>query len=380
MEPARSTSCSCRRCEGTQKPSISSNNPRLAGHYNGMSGLGWAAGVVGCLLLASCAGSKPVSDAAGASGTGGVGPADFTYSATAANGDPSAVLSSPGCGKAFPLNQQLGAYTEYLQHVTGQTLDPSFSVAPHDRGYYVWLPKDYESTRPYRVTFLFAGCGSRDDADQNTYKLMTADPEAIYVAMNLPPPGLPPEGRDCYDTFSGPRSIELEFMGSVGSALQNQFCVDENRLFVAGYSSGATLADQLGCYFAGKDPQRKFGPDVSVRGMLGVTGAIPSADYACGAKVAALWIDNPDSNVLPISLVLDTSLPRVLSVDGCTAGSAGPSSAWGSSADLQSGCVHYDACPSGYSVVLCKTTACHSAAEDLMLPGAIEFENSMNPG
>ena len=76
---------------------------------------------------------------------------------------------SPGCNHAAPAGQSLAQYTSYTARVTGRTLDPKFTVPAHDRGYYVWLPADYDATKPYRVTFQFAGCGSRPvTADAST--------------------------------------------------------------------------------------------------------------------------------------------------------------------------------------------------------------------
>ncbi|HWZ87835.1 MAG TPA: hypothetical protein VNW92_03265, partial [Polyangiaceae bacterium] len=99
----------------------------------------------------------------------------------------SAVLPSAGCAKPLPAGQTLGSYTKYTVHVTGVTLDPNFSYPAHDRDYYVWLPKDYDPTKPYRVTFIGYGCGNKYAGNTATYKLMLQDPESIYIGMNMPP-------------------------------------------------------------------------------------------------------------------------------------------------------------------------------------------------
>ena len=127
--------------------------------------------------------------------------------------------------------------------MAGETLDPKFSVAAHDRSYYVWVPNDYQPATPYRVTFLFVGCGDRNAAATANYKMFSGDKQSIYVAMNMPPAGFPPMAKDCFDNTVGNQSIEWEFMGSVASQVQKNFCVDENRVFVAGYSSGAWVSN-----------------------------------------------------------------------------------------------------------------------------------------
>jgi poly(3-hydroxybutyrate) depolymerase len=293
------------------------------------------------------------------------------------------VVRSAGCDMALSKtrpNQLLGTYTPYTMHVTGATLDPSFSVAPHDRGYFVWVPKDYDPSKAYRITFLFMGCGNRTAADTATYKLMGKDPESIYVAMDMPPAGFPPAGKDCYDNTVGKQSVEWEAMGLVASQVQKDFCVDENRLFVSGYSSGAWVSNMFGCYFAGKDPNRQFGPDVSVRGQASVTGGPVLPDVSCSGKVAALWIHDSDDHENIIGGNSMTSLPRVLAANGCMGGVSGATVPWGTSvAELMTECKQYTSCPAQYPVIFCTTSGRgHSAQDVLALPSFIEFQNMMN--
>lgn len=313
------------------------------------------------------------SAAAGAAGT-------FEIAGTAGTPIPvdvNLVSPSPGCG--LPSGQALGQYVLHSTHVTGRTLDPSFSVPAHDRGYYVWLPMDYDERKPYRVTFVFMGCGDRYAANTGTYKFFQHDPEAIYVAMNMPPTGFPPEGKDCYDSTIGKQSVEWEFMGLTASAIQRSFCVDENRLFVSGYSTGAWVSNMFGCYFAGKDPTRLFGSDISIRGQGTFLGGPVQPDVPCGGKVAALWIHEQDDNAYPITGNLEVSLPRVLAVNGCAGGVLGPQAPWGSTPDLSRFCKQFTGCPAEYPVIFCSTVGySKTAAEPLVYPGVIDFENLMN--
>jgi poly(3-hydroxybutyrate) depolymerase len=224
------------------------------------------------------------------------------------------------------------------------------------------------------------GCGDRTAASTATYKLMSADPDSIYVAMNMPPTGLPPIGKDCYDNTEGAKSLEWDFMGRVATEVQNKFCIDESRVYVSGYSSGAWVANMFGCYVAGKDAARKFGPGISVRGQASVTGGPVLPEVPCGGKVSAIWIHDSDDKENIIGGNQATSLPRVLKVNGCTGGTAGPTEAWGTSAaQLKNFCKRYTACPAEYPVIFCATSGSgHSAQDNLAIPGFIEFENLMN--
>jgi poly(3-hydroxybutyrate) depolymerase len=209
---------------------------------------------------------------------------------------------------------------------------------------------------------------------------MGKDPESIYVAMDMPPAGFPPAGKDCYDNTVGKQSVEWEAMGLVASQVQKDFCVDENRLFVSGYSSGAWVSNMFGCYFAGKDPNRQFGPDISVRGQASVTGGPVLPDVPCGGKVAALWIHDSDDHENIIGGNSMTSLPRVLTANGCMGGVSGPTAPWGTSvAELMTECKQYTSCPAQYPVIFCTTSGRgHSAQDVLALPSFIEFQNMMN--
>jgi len=287
---------------------------------------------------------------------------------------------SSGCNKPIPETQLLGTYTSYALHVSGKTLDPAVSVMAHERNYFVWLPKSYDNTKPYRVTYLFMGCGDRNGAATATYKLMAKDPSSIYVAMNMPPAGFPPAGKDCFDNTVGKSSVEWEFMGLVGSQVQKDFCLDESRVFVSGYSSGAWVSNMFGCYFAGKDPNRVFGPDVSVRGQASVTGGPVQPDVPCGGKVAALWIHDSDDHENAIGGNQGTSLPSVLKRNGCEGGPDGPKQPWGKLSALSDVCKQYTNCPAEFPVIFCPTSGKgHAAQDELALPGFIEFEDMLSP-
>jgi poly(3-hydroxybutyrate) depolymerase len=288
----------------------------------------------------------------------------------------SAVLPSAGCAKPLPAGQTLGSYTKYTVHVTGVTLDPNFSYPAHDRDYYVWLPKDYDPTKPYRVTFIGYGCGNKYAGNTATYKLMLQDPESIYIGMNMPPDNIATQEGPCYNDNGGLQATEWEFFGLMGDQVEQNFCIDQNRVFVAGYSSGAWLANMFGCYFAGKDPSRKFGPDLSVRGQSSVTGGPVPSNVPCGGKVAGMWIHdiNDPANDYGGSVM---ARDRVLAENGCT-GSA--TKAWGDIDLLSSVCQQYTACPADYPVVFCTTMGLqHGAQDDRALPGFIEFQNMMSP-
>ena len=162
-------------------------------------------------------------------------------------------------------------------------------------------------------------------------------------------------------------------MGLTASAIQNHFCVDENRLFVAGYCLGASAAEELTCYFAGRDPSRRFGSDLTIRGEITVASHTPIYT-ACGGRYASLWIHDADDE-------FDTtaSLAHFLAAGQCDARDSTASEAWGS-AELGGVCTRYTHCASDSPVVFCETTGKgHAEQPALMLPALVEFESSLSP-
>ncbi len=297
--------------------------------------------------------------------TGGAGGA--AGSEAAVPNEVSAVLKSAGCGKPVPEGQTAGSYTDYSVHVTGATLT-DFTWPEHDRKYHVWVPTDYDSNKAYQTVFIGYGCGDKYAGATATYKLMDEDPEKIYVGMDMPPDGIADNEGACYNDDGGMNSTEWEFFGLAATEVEASFCVDQHRVYVAGYSSGAWLANMLGCYFAGVDPNRKFGPTISLRGQMTVTGGLPAIP-ACGGKIAAMWIhdEGDGGNVIGGSI---SALDRVLAVDGCT---GSPTEPWGEGS-LANVCKRYTACPAEYPVVFCTTQGRgHDAQNDNALPGFTQF-------
>src|SRR4029079_8900039 len=103
----------------------------------------------------------------------------------------------------------------------------------------------------------------------------------------------------------------------VHSYVQSHFCVDNNRVFAAGYSTGDALANMWGCYFGGiPDPPRKFAPKFRLRGHAGVAGTLPATLPICNGPVAGLWIHDTGDTAAPIQGDLNAR-DRVLMTNGC---------------------------------------------------------------
>jgi poly(3-hydroxybutyrate) depolymerase len=251
-----------------------------------------------------------------------------------------------------------------------------------ERHFSVRVPADYDPDRAYRVVYLGQGCGSDNkSAFQNTYTLYKEDQggteQAIYVAVSLPDENLKSSmnGR-CYDNRAGEAAIEWEAFQAIHTFVDTNYCVDNNRVYVAGYSTGGWLANMWGCYFAGLDPSRKFAGNYSIRGQAAVTGGLPLVPD-CGGSVAAIWIHDQFDMANEIAGNFQAR-DRVLAVNGC-AGSA--SEPWGEGEQLsQIDCQRYVDCPEEYPVIFCTSTESgHSDQYARAVPAFTQFFALMDP-
>ena len=365
---------------------------------------------LGVLLVAACANSGkndgflPPAGTGGASGPrgGGSGGATGSGGSGTGNGSPDAsstpgdggggagpstdprvnvdlVWKSSGCGKDLPANQQpttpgqRQGYTEYHVMQTGATLaatDPSKAV---DRLFWIRVPANYDKNKAYRVVYIGQGCGGGNGRD-NTWTLFDesrgGSEQAIYVAMALPPNN--PNGA-CYDNEAGASSQEWEAFALFHAVVESKYCADNNRVYIAGYSSGGWVANMWGCYFAGiPDPPRKFAPNFRLRGQASVTGGLPAIPQ-CNGRVAGIWIHDAGdtANVIAGSYA---ARDRVLAANGC-AGS--PTAPWAPMSDV---CVQYTACPKEFPVVFCTTNGQgHGDQPTRALPAFAKFFDMMGP-
>jgi hypothetical protein len=173
------------------------------------------------------------------------------------------------------------------------------------------------------------------------------DLEVVYVALAGPPSSVAESG--CYDN-SGLRSTDWEYFGLVATAVEKTVCIDKNQELVFGQRAGGALATMLGCYFSAVDPNRAFGPNVTLRGQLTVVPSVAVALPACAGPVAAMWLHDP-AEFAPIE-DSRASLKRVLFQNGCADDTTVD---FGTGTLAGKGCKQYVSCPAEYPVIFCET-------------------------
>jgi polyhydroxybutyrate depolymerase len=279
-----------------------------AGAAQGGTVSGGAAGNAG----ASMGGAAGSAGAAGSGGAGG-----------------SAMAPRAGCSKAA--TQELDEWVRYT--VMADNLE---------REYFVRLPEGYNPEKPYRLLFTLPGCGGNGDGVLPLYNAENYD--AIMV-------GPSPDG-ECF--VYEEESKDTAFFDAMLTVVQDSYCVDKNRIFSSGHSSGSWFSNVLGCYRSNV-----------FRGTGHIAGGFPgSVDSCLPNKIAGIFVHdlNDNDNVIAGGI---KARDRLLTLNGC-------------STETQpiepSPCVEYQGCMPGYPVVWCQTMGQgHDRQDDLSVPAIYNF-------
>lgn len=232
-------------------------------------------------------------------------------------------MPSMGCGQA---PGETGSRTIELESGTGRFI--------------VSIPADYDQDHPYPMGFGFHGGGRTESDCQNGDCLGFQDAmENDVVLVYMKSVGTGWEQMEW-------REDNVAFFVALRAQLEGEFCIDTNRVFTAGTSSGAHFSNILGCRFGDR-----------LLTSVPVAGRMFEREN-CAGPMAALLIHGID----------DTSYEggkeaRDLYVaqNGCTATTV-PDEATAHAAvqeqrDQMQGhheCIDYQGCQTGYPVRWCE--------------------------
>ena len=113
------------------------------------------------------------------------------------------------------------------------------------RTYLIQVPADYDSSRPYPLVFVFHGAGgsARDSQAWGLQNAPGAGSNGIFIFPNAI--HFQDQGVGWDDTEGG---HDLPFFDNLVRDVGAAFCVDESRIFVAGFSWGGDFAVALACH------------------------------------------------------------------------------------------------------------------------------------
>jgi poly(3-hydroxybutyrate) depolymerase len=243
------------------------------------------------------------------------------------------------------------------------------------------LPPDYDNTKAYPLVLEGPGCGGQGNdlydipALSNAAIRVGLSPSANAQAFHPVSPG-----QGCFDDREGDDSVDWVFYENLYDKLAAEVCFDRNRVFAAGNSTGARMANELGCKYAGD----AFRP---VRGVMTRGPALPvETKYqpSCTTKpMAGMWVDqinNPEYAFAETTL----AVTRAMGVNGCTIGTSYETAEFEpfsiSSTDGSS-CKMVKGCPALFPLVICPLLSVSNKTGDtnVVVPGWTAFFKLFDP-
>jgi polyhydroxybutyrate depolymerase len=248
-----------------------------------------------------------VPDVAGYCGADGVCAAATPVCAQADGG------ASAGCGK--------------IGTATGQLSGQTISVAGQTRTYALSVPSAYTGTTPLALVMVWHGANLSGNLARTLFNLESKSKgAAIFVYPDSLAAG-------AWDGSSG--SADVQLFKALVSSLSSSYCIDPNRIFSTGHSTGAVMTNSLGCSFG--DVLRAIAPaSGSPPGTAGRT--------VCTGRVAALVAHGENDPMIPFSQG-EATRDFWLAQNGCTSRTA----PW----SPEPVCVEYQGCQSDLPVVWC---------------------------
>lgn len=257
----------------------------------------------------------------------------------------------------------------------GSTWQP----VPLPREHHVFLPQNYDSTKPYPLVFLAPACGGKGTDIFTLSDGLTPSVGNTAIRIGLTPAGNivghgtnPDQG--CFDDKEGDDSVDWVHYEVLYDYLNQQLCFDRHRVFAVGNHSGAWLTNELGCKYAG-DAVRP------IRGVIPVSGGLPADPAhvpACTTSpMAGLWVHQVSDPVQPFEDA-KRAIARAMSVNRCTMGSGYDDATFADfpigGGNANSTCQRIVGCDALYPLVVCPLPRNgRSANEGVVNPGASTF-------
>lgn len=233
--------------------------------------------------------------------------------------------TSAGCGKAASASP-----------VKGEAR--TVTVGGKSRGYVRYVPKGYDPSRAYPVVAVLHGIGATGAQMSEFIKMQDYTAGNAIVVF-------PDAAGGRWDTTG---QSDLAFFDALREDVLQNLCVDQQRVFVVGFSMGGYMTNHLGCNRASV-----------IRAIVPADGGFPGDGKGCG-KVAALVYHRTEDDVVTVDKGVATR-DRWIGIDGCKTSSK-PLESFGFAGK---NCVAYDGCPAGDEVAWCEDTAKTQYKHDL---------------
>ncbi len=334
---------------------------------------------------------------AGSAGTAGTAGTAGSGSGGGGQGGPYDVPRgmSTGCGKQNAVDEP-GTFSKHDIDVTG--VDPQY-VADHPasqggytwthRNYFIRLPQGYDPSVAYPLVFGGGGCGSTDGMSgsgggSNPVKGTADQNNVIQVGLSY----MWGNGQGACFQDEGVNTPDVPYFDSVYNEITTNNCVDLEKVFIGGYSSGAWLAYTMGlarggivrgmAAGAGGIREERWQPPANIPfAMLGITGTDDGANpvhrtkdgtSCAGTEAEGCWGGETICGFPGAEDCFDTGSAAardfILNLNGC-GGSDGPTEQWGEWPE----CKKYTNCPAAFPVVYCMPVGGHTDGGERFNPG-----------
>jgi poly(3-hydroxybutyrate) depolymerase len=217
---------------------------------------------------------------------------------------------------------------------TGADIDATMTVGGLERVYRLSVPTDYVPGEPLPLVFVLNGVGGDGPSAQQMFAVET-NHRGIFVY----PTSLPNDeagGAIAWDfSLNG---VDVPFFDAMVSELTASYCVDLDRIFALGASSGGIMANKLGCFRG--DVFRAIAP------ASAMTWSEP-----CQGEVAVMVICGAQDTYNPCETDGQGQVDFWTGENGCTS-----QSSQSSVSDL---CQEYQGCAAGNPVLFCTHSGGH---------------------
>ena len=319
-------------------------------------------------------GTGPATGGAGGKGTGGTGPGGAGGKGTGGSATGGAGGSSTGTGGSSAMSSGCGKAPTIASSMYNNGMPISITAANKQRRYILSVPTNYDNTKPYKLVVAYHALNSNDHSvySEKYYGLQPlSNNTTIFVAPNGQSGGNPCTGTGTGESGCGwPNTSDqdMQLADAVVKQVEDNFCVDTNRIFATGWSYGASMSEQTAC-------ERPLGGTQTagwgVRGIAIYAVAYLSNSTNCKATkpVAYYATHGTCDSVLPYDSQTGCQTSSQegggvgiaktwASVDGCT---------WQIPPKVNSGahiCTKLAGCMSGYPLEFCSFKGDHTAYPD----------------
>ena len=290
-------------------------------------------------------GGKGTGGAAGAAGHPGTGGAGGSVTATGGTGGASTMSS--GCGKAPTI-----ASSNYNNghHI-------AITVGGMAREYILNVPTNYDNTHPYKFVIAYHELNGNDDEmyKNNYYHLLPLSQNStIFVAPNGQL-----NNANCTSAsmcgWPNTSDTDMKFADALVAQIEQNFCVDTNRIFATGWSYGASMSEQTACErpLTGAGATNPWGVRaIAVYSVAYLSNTGINCKATSSKPVAYYASHGTNDTVLQYSGGVSIAQTWA-AADGCTA--ATPTQATGNHV-----CTNFMGCATGYPVEFCSFVGPHT--------------------